>query len=292
MTSPTYDSRQVRRAFGRAAPGYNAVAVLQREVEQRLLEQLDYVPTPPERILDVGCGPGGATTVLARRWPKAQTIGMDLALPMLRQLPRGWRRRPARLCGDAQALPLAESSVDLIVSSLCLQWVEDLPATLAGFRRVLRPGGMLLFSTFADQTLSELRDAFSDAGDERPHVSPFLPMLRIGDAVLTAGFRDPVVDTDRFTLTYSDARELMRELRAIGAGNALAGRRRSLTGKARMQRMLAGYEQFRRDGRLPATYEVCYVHGWGPEPGQPRREGGAEIATFPVERLRIRRRGE
>jgi len=294
MNPPLYDRRQIRRAFGRAAPDYRAVAVLQREVESRLLEQLDYVETAPARILDLGSGPGGATAVLARRWPKAQTIALDHALPMLQQHPRRWwQASPPRICADAQALPLADGSIDLIVSSLCLQWVEDLPATLAGLRRVLRPGGLLLFSTFCELTLSELREAFAEADAGHAHVSPFLPLQRVGDAVLGAGFRDPVVDADRFTLTYRDPRELMRELRAIGAGNALRGRRRSLTGKARMQQACDAYERFRgADGLLPATYEVGYVQAWGPQPGQPRREGGVDIAAVPLDHLRIRRRGE
>jgi malonyl-CoA O-methyltransferase len=290
--SPLYDHRQIRRAFSRAAPAYNAVAVLQHEVESRLLEQLDYLETPPARIVDLGCGPGRASAVLRRRWPKAHTIGLDLALPMLREARGSWWRPLPRVCADVQALPLAEASVDLLFSNLCLQWVEDLPATLAGLRRVLRPGGLLLFSTFADDTLGELRAAFAEADGGAGHVSPFLPMQRIGDAVLAAGFRDPVLDSDRFTLTYDEPRQLMRELRAIGAGNALAERRRSLTGKGRMQRALAAYERFRANGRVPARYEICYAHGWGPEPGQPRREGGAEIASFPLDRLRVRRRGE
>ncbi len=290
---PTFDSRQLRRAFGRAAPNYAAVAVLQREVESRLLEQLDYVETAPARVLDIGSGPGIASTALRRRWPKAEVVSLDLALPMLQQQRGGWLRKPLRINADAQALPIVEQSIDLIFSSLCLQWVEDLPATLAGFRRVLRPGGMLLFSTFAEQTLIELRDAFAATDDAPTHVSPFLPLQRIGDAVLAAGFRDPVVDADRFTLTYRDPRELMRELRAIGANNALTTRRRSLTGKARMQRALAAYERERQpDGRLPATWEVGYVHAWGPQPGQPIRSGNVDVASFPAAALKIRRRGE
>src|SRR5690606_17888244 len=106
-----------------------------------------------------------------------------------------------------------------------------------------------------------------------------------------SGFRDPVLDTDRFTLTYPDVRGLMRELRGIGAGNAWADRRRALTGKARMQRVFDHYEQFRRDGRLPATYEVFYAQAFAPEPGQPRRQGGGEIASFPASGLKIRRKG-
>jgi malonyl-CoA O-methyltransferase len=289
--SALFDRFQIRRAFGRAAPDYSAVAVLQREVEARLLEQLEYLQAAPARILDVGCGPGRASAVLARRFPKAQTIALDLALPMLRRA-GGSRFRPRpRLCADAQALPLAEASVDLLFSSLCLQWVEDLPATLAGFRRVLRPGGMLLFSTFGDGTLDELRQAFAAADAGGAHVSPFLPLQRVAEAVLAAGFRDPVLDADRFTLTYPEPAVLMRELRAIGAGNALAGRRRTLTGKGRMQRAFAAYEALRHDGRLPATYEVGYLQAWGPVPGQPRHERGQSIASMPVQAIPIRRRG-
>jgi malonyl-CoA O-methyltransferase len=287
-----FDRRQLRRAFGRAAADYQTVAVLQREVESRLLEQLDYVTTAPARIVDIGCGPGRATALLRKRWPQAHTLGIDLALPMLQAARGPWWRPLPRLCADAAALPLAEGSVDLLFSSLCLQWVDDLPATLAGFRRVLRPGGLLLFSTFTAETLVELRQAFARADAADVHVSPFLPMQAVGDALLAAGFRDPVLDADRFTLTYAEPRALMRELRAIGAGNARLDRRRSLTGKARMQRALAAYEQFRVGATLPATYEVCYAHAWGPAAGQPRREAGQDIASVPLGQIPVRRRGQ
>jgi malonyl-CoA O-methyltransferase len=290
---PPFDPRQIRRAFGRAAPRYAATAVLQREVESRLLERVDYLETPPRRALDVGCGPGHASRVLARRWPQAQVLACDQAQPMLREARRGagwWRPKYACLQADARALPLPDASVELLFSSLCIQWIDDLPALFAEWRRVLAPGGLLLLSSFGPATLHELRAAFA-AVDDEPHVSPFAPIQAVGDALLAGGFRDPVLDTDHFTLTYGDAFGLMRELRAIGAGNALAGRRRSLTGKAHMQRVVAAYEPFRRDGRLPASYEVIYAHAWGPEPGQPRRSGGADLAAVPLSRIPIRRRG-
>lgn len=289
---PTLDLRQVRRAFSRAAPDYAATAVLQAEVRTRLLEQLEYLTAAPTRIVDLGCGPGLATRQLKQRWPKADVIALDLALPMLQQARRqqSLLRRFARVCADVRHLPLADSSCDLLFSNLCFQWVEDLPALLAELRRVLRPNGMLLFSTFAQGTLDELRHAFSSADPGQPHVSAFANVQQIGDAVLGAGFRDPVLDTDRFTLTYEHPRELMRELRVIGAGNALTGRRRGLTGRQRMQQVYAAYESFRSNGRLPATYEVVYAHAWGPQPGQPRRDAGAEIASFPVSGLKVRRK--
>lgn len=294
MSTP-FDSRQIRRAFGRAAGAYRATAVLQREVETRLLEQLEYAKTPPARILDIGAGPGHASVALKKRFPQAQVIALDLALPMLveaRKQAGWWRPKFARINADASALPLPDASVDLLFSNLCMQWIPDLPALFAEWRRVLTPGGLLLCSTFGPDTLHELREAFAQADDE-PHVSPFAPIQSVGDAMLAAGFRDPVLDGDSFTLTYADAMTLMRELHAIGAGNALLQRRRTLTGKARLQRAVAAYDAFRTpEGVLPATYEVIYAHAFGPDPGQPRRGGrDGDIAAVPLSRIPIRRRG-
>ena len=286
---------RIRRAFARAASGYDAVAALQREVETRLLDQCDALDgTTPQRVLDLGCGPGRASVALAARWPRAQVLSLDIALPMLRLMqPRSawWKpsaRRSARLCADAAALPFADASLDAIYSSLCLQWLDDLPATLAGFRRVLRPGGLLLFSTFGPETLGELREAFAaaDAGDP---ISHFAPIQAVGDALQAAGFRDPVLHRDRFTLTYPQPRALMHELRALGAANARADRRRTLTGKARMQRVFDAYETLRRDGVLPSSWEVIYAQAFAPPPGQPMHEGDDTVVRIPAGAIPIRR---
>lgn len=300
-----FDHRQVRRAFSRAASGYDDAAELQREVGSRLLESLAYFEDRsgqrdrvPQVVLDVGCGPGHAAASMQQRWPKAQVVALDLALPMLQRTrantgPSGWLdfgRHPMPVCADARALPLRDNSVDVLFSNLCLQWVEDLPAVFAGFRRVLKPDGLLLLSTFGPDTLFELRSAFAEA-DDAPHVSLFPSIGQFGDALIAAGFRDPVLDRDEFTLGHQDLGGLMRELRTLGATNAMAARRRSLTGRARFARAAEAYEQFRGpDQRLPATWEVLYAHAWGPPPGAPIRVGGIDEVHVPVSSIRVRPR--
>lgn len=302
-----FDRRHVRRAFSRASSSYADAAKLQHEVEARLLESLDYYAEgraadaqAPAVVVDLGCGPGGASRAMRARWPKARVLSLDLALPMLRahvDAPAGLfdalrqrlARAPERVCADARALPLAEHSVDLLFSNLCLQWIEDLPAVFAGFRRVLKPGGMLVVSTFGPDTLYELRGAFATA-DAVPHVSPFASIAQFGDALIASGFRNPVLDRDELVTRYDDLPALMRELRAIGATNALRARRHTLTGKVRFAAAANAYEPHRDHGRLPATWEIITALAWAPEHGVPIREGGEDIARFPASGIPVRRR--
>jgi malonyl-CoA O-methyltransferase len=287
--TPPIDPKQVRHSFSRAASTYAQHAALQRDVEDHLLERLEFYPGSPQRVLDLGCGPGRGTSALRKRFASAHVIALDAALPMLRAVRTGWRRPITRVCADARALPLADASVDVLFSNLCIQWIDDVPALFDEFRRVLRPGGYVAFSTFGPDTLHELRAAWA-AVDRAPHVSGFADIARVGDALMAAGFRDPVLDTEHYTLTYADAPALMRELKALGATNADARRARGLTGKARYGRAVAAYERLRSGGHIPATFEIISAHAWSPDSGQPRRSGAGEIASFPIERLRGSRR--
>ncbi|RAO76490.1 malonyl-ACP O-methyltransferase BioC [Dyella jiangningensis] len=292
MSSSHFDQRQVRRNFGRAAATYEKHDALQQEVQTLLLDRLGFYLETPERVIDVGAGTGRGTALLRKRYPKAQVVAMDLALPMLRAAKKhvSWLKPFQRVCAEATALPLPDHSVDVLHSNLCFQWVDDLPALFGECVRVLKPGGLLVYSTFGPDTLKELRAAWAHA-DQQPHVSRFLDMHDLGDAMINAGLRDPVLDVDHYTLTYSEPRMLLKELQGLGATNADRERERHLLGKRHYQRMLEAYETMRVDGRIPATWEVVTAHAWGPPPGQSRRmAGGGEIASFSIDSLRGSRR--
>jgi malonyl-CoA O-methyltransferase len=296
MNEQPLDKRLVRAAFDRAAPGYDAAAVLQREVASRLLERLDLVRLKPQRILDVGSGTGACTAALARRYPKARLTALDLAPAMVRAtrrrfnpLTRRWRGH-GFVCGDAERLPFADASFDLIVSNLTLQWCADLERTFGGLRRALAPGGLLLFSSFGPDTLKELRAAWA-AADTAVHVNRFIDMHDIGDAMLRARLADPVMDMEMLILTYTDVTALMRDLKAIGAHNVNPDRPHALTGKARLKAVADAYERFRTADRLPATYEVLYGHAWGPTAAELQRRGrsGGDEVRIGIDELRGRR---
>lgn len=266
------DKRSLRLAFEHAAATYDASAALQNEVCRRMLARLDYIKHRPQAILDAGSGTGNALAALRERYPQAGIVALDIALAMLgrgrRRLP-WWKgllaRRPQAVCADIERLPIAGSTIGMVWSNLTLQWVNDLQSALAEMQRVLVPGGLLMFSTFGPDTLKELRSAWQGA-DGYTHVNRFIDMHDIGDMLVRGGFADPVMDMEYFTLTYEDVRGLMRELKAIGAHNVTRGRPAGLYGKALLATVTRRYEAFRRDGRLPATFEVVYGHAWKPQP--------------------------
>ncbi|HVA54850.1 MAG TPA: malonyl-ACP O-methyltransferase BioC [Gammaproteobacteria bacterium] len=259
------DRRQLRAAFERAARSYDAAAVLQCEIGTRLQERLELTTLKPARILDLGCGPGGQLRVLTKRYPAAQVLGADLAMNMLLtgRRAQSWFSRKTLVCADALHLPFAATCFDLVYSNLMLQWCDDLETVFKELRRVLHPHGMLLFSTFGPDTLKELRSAWRTV-DGFNHVNRFIDMHDIGDALIRAGFVEPVMDVEHIRTTYADVRGLMHDLKSIGAHNVTSGRARGLYGRKRMQQLMQAYERFRRDGRVPATYEVVYGTAWAP----------------------------
>ncbi len=285
------DRRAVARAFDRASDSYDAAAALQERVRGELISRLDELPVQPRAILDLGAGTGHGSRALKRRFPGALVVAVDIAPGMLeraRQQSR-WLRRFERVRADAYALPFADATFDLVFSNLMLQWCDDLDAVFGEIARVLKPGGLLLFSTFGPETLGELRQAWGEAGDTSNHVNHFFDAPSLGSALMQASLAEPVLDVDRIVEGHADVMSLMRELKAIGAHNVTQGRARGLTGRRRFAAMTQAYETLRRDGKLPATYEVIHATAWGAA----RR--GPMHADSPQETLispsAIRRRG-
>jgi malonyl-CoA O-methyltransferase len=282
------DRHGVRRAFDRASETYDAVATLQAEVRAELLDRLQYFALAPRVALDLGSGTGHGARELKRRYPRALVIATDVSARMLVQAKTQSRlfRRFERVCADAYRLPLATASVDLLFSSLMLQWCDDLPAALREMRRVMRPGGLVMLSSFGPDTLRELREAWA-AADDRPHVNLFADVHVLGDALGRAGFGEPVLDIERRVLEYDDALALMRELKNLGAHNVMAGRAAGLTGRRALAAMQSAYERLRRGGKLPATYEVLYATAWAPE--RPLTSAAIEgEVRIPIGSIRVR----
>ena len=286
------DKARARASFGRAANTYDAAAILQKQVREEMLSRLDLVKLTPHTILDAGCGTGLASHALQKRFAKSQVISLDFALPMLQKTrstnPNNGLMGQVKnllggakqnlLCADIESLPLASASVGLVWSNLAIQWCNDLDAALQEFHRVLQPESLLMFSTFGPDTLKELRIATS-VPSGTTSVSRFLDMHDIGDAMVRAGFSAPVLDVERFTLTYDDVKSVMRDLKSIGAHNATYGRARGLLGRGFLQSLEANYEQFRVEGKLPATFEVVYGHAWRGQ-DKPKFDDGVSPVTF------------
>ena len=289
MTAPDFqlDPRLVRRRAGRAAERYAGVDTLAREVSRRMGERLNYIRIAPRRILDLGCGPGADLATFAQRYPGISRVAIDSAPAMLAQargdtglLKRlmrfGKPAEPDFICADASALPLARGSVSLAWSNLMLQFLHDPLPALKEIHRVLEVGGMLMFSTLGPDTLKELRAALPPSDAE--HLHRFIDMHDLGDALVGAGFTDPVMDMDMLTVTYTHLDDLFQDLRASGSTNAALSRPRGLVGKGHWQQLRSNYERLRRDGRLPATVEVVYGHAWKTAPKV--AEDGRAIVRF------------
>lgn len=282
--------RQLRRNLDRAAASYDDASMLHREISARLLERLDLVKLKPRSILDAGCGTGRASALLLKRYRGARVTALDLSEAMLAQAGRQQKlfRKFQRVCGDLASLPLARDSQELVISNLALHWSNNLDQVVSEFARVLRPGGLLSFSTFGPDTLGELRAAWATV-DSHNHINLFVDMHDIGDALIRAGFADPVLDVEHVTVNYSSLDELLRDLKATGEGNATSGRPRGLNTPRQLAALADAYESHRNADGLPATYEVVYAHAWATVPRQRQSRDGEVLV--PMDGLRKREVG-
>ena len=273
---PVFDRMAVRRAFARARDGDPEVARIAQMARDTLLERLDGIRIRPRRILDLGSGTGATARHLARRFRGADVVSVDPVCALLHdaqtRAPR-WLSRHLHVTGEAERQPLSTHSIDLILSNLAMPWFDPVDRALSECLRTLRPGGLILLSTFGPDTLKELAFAWAGGGaSQRMH--PFSDMHILGDALVHAGFADVVMDVQRVRLRTSDFWRLCRVLRRSGGSSALAERRRGLTAVRTFRTAAARYETLREpDGALPVSVELVFGHAWAPESAQSRPSG-------------------
>ncbi|CAG4883026.1 Malonyl-[acyl-carrier protein] O-methyltransferase [Georgfuchsia toluolica] len=249
------EKQLVRSAFARAAPHYDAVADFQRETGERLSAQCQ-MDSLPARVLDAGCGTGHGLQLIAGRWPKAEIVALDFAAPMLHQLPPG--TSTLAVCGDIEALPLMNASVDLVWSSLAIQWCDTGRVALE-FQRILRPGGHLAATTLGPDTFAELRRAFVGV-DEFRHTNDFIDETRLRTALGSAGFDLLTLRRVGMQRHYPDLRSLLASVRELGASHVAARNRRpGLMGKTAWRRFSDNFERMRTSCGLPLTYDTYFI---------------------------------
>jgi SAM-dependent methyltransferase len=275
--SPTIFDRKLLRARQKRARALGVESFLLDRVAADLVERLTAVLRRFDRAVDLGT----PTDALRRALKVSDKVGdVVAAAPAADGLDAG----SLRVVADEEALPFADGALDLVVSGLALQFVNDLPGTLIQIRRALKPDGLLLAALIGGESLSELREAFALAESEieggiSPRVAPFADLRDIGGLLQRAGFALPVVDTERLTVRYDSVLALMADLRRMGATNALNERRRAPLKRATLTRLAEIYAQrfSDTDGRLRATFEIVWMSGWVPHESQqkPLKPGSA-----------------
>jgi len=262
-----FEVSQVRESFNAAVASYDEHAVLQREIGDRLIDKLDFIKLQPKIILEVGSGTGYCTKKLKKLYPSSHIIALDIADLMLQASKSNMsflqkiKKQISFTCADTAHLPFQDNSIDFIFSNLTLQWCPDLGQVFKEFYRVLKPNGLIMYSSFGPDSLKELRSAWSEV-DNFSHVNQFVDMHDLGDEMLAAQLADPVLDMEMLTLTYKNIFDLMRDLKSVGAHNINQTRNHGLTGKGQITKLKKAYEQFRTNGVLPLSYEVVYGHAW------------------------------
>lgn len=260
------DKKSIAKAFDSAANSYNQAAVIQNEIADRMLERLELFKLQPLRVLDLGCGTGAHTYRIAKYYKQAHVYAIDLSFEMLTQIRKKglFSKGIPRLCADMECLPVQDSSFDLIFANQVIHWSGEFQILFNELMRVLKPQGLLLFSSLGPDTMKELKAAWEPV-ESRPHILAFPDMHDIGDALQQAGFVQTVVDMEYITLTYDNISKLVEELRHQGVQNRHPERQRGLTTPKKWAQFVRNYQGFETtDGRLPVTYEVVYGQAWCP----------------------------
>lgn len=257
-------STSVKRRFDAAAAGFDNAAFVHTVARDGLLQRVAPMLIKPKQIVDLGCATGAGARALAKQYRGSQVLAVDSSAAMLRESRRLRSRfsKVRELLADAETLPLQKEGTDLVFSNLLLPWLNEPEAAFSRIAHILRPGGLFLFSALGQDSLKELREAWAEV-DGYQHVNSFPDMHNIGDALVRAGLRDPVLDVDYLTVTYREPRALYKDLTEAGARNSLTRRNPALTGRQLFHRMERALEKRFQNGQLSLTIEIVYGHAWG-----------------------------
>ena len=279
------DSRHMRRRFERAATGFDSADFVHAETRQGLLDRLEGLTITASTVVDLGSATGSAMPALGKRFKRAHVVAVDLAANMLAEGRRkkSWFAKSSFVQADAAGLPFANESVDVIFANLLLPWVTDPGPIFSEVARVLRKEGLFAFATLGPDSLQEVARAWS-AVDDHAHANRFLDMHDLGDGLVNAGLRDPVLDVDRLEISYNDSSRFFADLTAVGARNVLSARPPGLTGRGRFAAMTEALENATKDGALSLDLELVYGHCWGAGPKKDPSNWGVDAGSIPIRR--------
>lgn len=290
MNSP-FELKNILQTFNHAASTYATANMVPKEIGQRLLERLELMRLQPAVVVDLGCATGYLGKQLAQRYRNAKILGVDIAINMVKQAKRQtrWLSRERFICADANYLPLADQSVDLVFSNLMFAWCRNINTLFNELRRILKPDGLLLFTTLGPDTLLELKHSWREV-DHYQHVHSFLDMHDIGDSLVKAKFLDPVMDMEKIIFTYAQLQTLLNDLKMLGMHNIISDRNKGLTTPRQFAKFTQAYNHYRNsDNTLPATLEIIYGHAWSCELAQStvNTEGEVIIPITKIKRKHI-----
>lgn len=277
--------KHIRRRFERAASTFDAADFVHSATRDGLLARLEPLLVEGRTVVDLGSATGAANRSLEKRFKAAHVISIDIAHGMLTRAraKKSWLSKSSFAQANANALPLGDESVDVIFSNLLLPWVDDPTQVFSEVARVLKKGGVFTFATLGPDSLQEISRAWRRV-DNEIHVNRFLDMHDLGDGLVNAGLRDPVLDVDRLSVSYNKSNNLFADLTAVGARNSLRQRARGLTGKQRFAAMVAVLEGSADNGDIALDLELVYGHCWGAGPKIDPRKVEIDANRIPIRR--------
>ena len=260
IQEPVMDKALIRRSFEQAASHYNQFTSLQRTIGDRLMNSHVSLSGEEANVLDIGAGTGYLTNKILKVMPPANVVALDLSVGMLHQTRANLiQERLGFVAADADKLSIRQASMDKVFSNLAFQWCSDLSVTFKESYGALKPKGQFVFATFGPNTLYELKESWLSA-DTHTHVNNFIDHKTIGRNLKTAGFTDVIVKTEEIVLYYQSPKQLMLDLKGMGAHNINSGRQHGLTGVGAYKKMVDSYEKLRTKEGVPATFEAIYAY--------------------------------